>query len=483
MTTIHFHYTDSYNNPSRGSLAFMPHRRHAANETEILPKPFTIPLLNGEVTVNLQPNSSSWVWIITEYFEGVSKSFYTTVPDRDGVMEHTELVHISPSSIPAPYDAVEPAWWAEMRQYKQTVSDTLLQSGEALTEAQTAIEVGRESIERTQHNASVAGAYAEQSRESSYEARDYRDEAEQWRNEAQEHADRAATGPESAAARAETAADRAETSENRARDYEDESRTHASNARASETAATGAASTATERAGDARNEANRSEAEANRAKGYADELMDGPREYVEQSREARDDARDYATDAQTHATTAQTHANTAGDAAQQANTSATQADNHRELSDNILNQIIDYRDQILDNNIGFAVLKQHVGETVTDAFEPLSFQTQQEYGGAVTIISSSAIRANITGWYTVSGAAYFAAPDTGRQQLRLNAGENTVMTTVNYRNASLSMAAAYVQEGETFELYAYSNESLETHIGVQHGSLRVSYLGQQPSSE
>jgi hypothetical protein len=289
----------------------MPHRRHAANETEVLPKPFTIPLLNGEVTVNLQPNSSSWVWIVTEYFENIAKSFYTTVPDQDGVLEHTELVHISPSSLPAPYDAVEPVWWAEQRSLKELISSVTLESQEALSEAQAAIETGRESVKRTQHNASVAGAYADESRQSSYDAREYRDEAEQWRNEAQEQADRAATGPESAAQRAEDAAQAAETSETRARGYEDDARNHAAEARSSETTATGAASTATERASDARNEANRAESEANRAQGYADELMDGPREYVDQTREARDDARGYATDAQSYANTAQDHADSA----------------------------------------------------------------------------------------------------------------------------------------------------------------------------
>ena len=327
MTTIHFHYTDSYNNPSRGSLAFMPHRRHAANETEILPKPVTIPLLNGEATVNLQPNSSSWVWIVTEYFEGVSKSFYTSIPDRDGVLEHTELVHINPSSLPAPYDAVEPAWWAEVRQYKQTVTDTLLQSEEALTEAKQAIEVGSQSIEQTQHNASLAKAYANESRESSYESRDYRDEAEQWRNEAKEQADRAASGPESAAQRAEDAADSASNSEAAARGFRDEARDSASDARSSETSASGSASTATERASDARNEANRAESEANRAQGYADELMAGPRDYVEQAEAAattaqgyRDEAASFRDTAQTAVTTAQQHAD---DAAGYADTSMT----------------------------------------------------------------------------------------------------------------------------------------------------------------
>ena len=323
MTTIHFHYTDSYNNPSRGSLAFMPHRRHAANETEVLPKPFTIPLLNGEVTVNLQPNSSSWVWIVTEYFEGISTSFYTSIPDRDGVLEHTELVHISPSSIPAPYDAVEPAWWAEMRQYKTTVSDTLLQSGEALTEAKAAIEAGKASVESTQHNASLAKAYAEESREDSYKSRDYRDEAEQWRNEAKEQADRAASGPESAAQRAEDAAESAESNEVATRGYRDEALNSAAEARSSETAANGAASTATERASDARNEANRAESEANRAKGYADELMEGPREYVTQAEAARDAAQTHRDEAQDYAQSSQQYSATSETHMQNAETSAT----------------------------------------------------------------------------------------------------------------------------------------------------------------
>jgi hypothetical protein len=332
MTTIHFKYTDSYNNPSRGSLAFMPHRRHAANETEVLPKPFTIPLLNGEVTVNLQPNSSSWVWIITEYFENIAKSFYTTVPDQDGILEHTELLHISPSSLPAPYDAVEPAWWAEQRSLKALISSVTLESQEALTEAQAAIETGRESVEQTQHNASLAKAYANESRESSYESRDYRDEAEHWRNEAQEQADRAASGPESAAQRAEDAAEAAQTSETRAQRYEDDARNHAAEARASENNAASSASTATERASDARNEANRSESEASRAKGYADELMDGPREYVDQAEAARDVAQGYRdetesfrNEAQTASTTAQQYAIDASESAGLADTSQEQA--------------------------------------------------------------------------------------------------------------------------------------------------------------
>lgn len=337
MTTIKFSYNDAYGAPSRGSLAFMPHRRHAANETEILPKPFTVPLLNGEATVNLQPNSSSWVWIITEYFENQAKSFYTTIPDRDGIIPHTELVHISPSSLPAAYDAVEPAWWAEMRAYKQTVGETLLKSSEALSEAQQAIETGRESVERTQHNASLAKAYSEQSRDYSYEAKDYRDQAEQWRNEAQEQADRAASGPESAAARSEAAATRAETARDRAISAEDDARVHAAEARADATTAQSASSTAVTARTEATSQADRAETEADRAKGYADDLLAGPSDDADRAETARDAAQNYATNAETYATQAQTARNEAEGFAEDASISSGTAQGHAADAENYAN--------------------------------------------------------------------------------------------------------------------------------------------------
>ena len=339
MTTIQFNYNDSYGQPSRGSLAFMPHRRHAANETEILPKPFTVPLLNGEATVNLQPNSSSWVWIITEYFENVAKSFYTTIPDKDGIIQHTELVHISPSSIPAAYDAVEPAWWAEMRAYKQTVGETLLKSSEALSEAHEAIEVGKEAITTTANNAALAKAYSEQSRDYSYESKDFRDEAEQWRNEAQEQADRAATGPESAAARADASADAALNSENAARDYENQARTHAAEARADATTAQTASTNAVTHSTEARQEADRAELEANRAQGYANDLLSGPQEYVTESQAARDAAQGYRDEAQTAATDAQDVIPIVQTATTQAETARDEALNYRNEAESIVGTI------------------------------------------------------------------------------------------------------------------------------------------------
>lgn len=348
MTTIKFTYNDSYGQPSRGSLAFMPHRRHAANETEILPKPFTVPLLNGEATVNLKPNSSSWVWIITEYFENVATSFYTTIPDTDGVIPHTDLVHISPSSIPAAYDAVEPAWWAEMRQYKQTVGETLLKSTEALTEAQEAIEIGKEAITTTRDNASLSKAYFEQ-------ARDRSAEAQQYRNEAQEAADRAASGPESAAARAEAAATRSETARDRAITAEDSARGDAAQAQANATSAQQAASSAITARTEATTQADRATTEANRAKGYADDLLAGPSDDADRAEQARDDAQGYAQDA----------ANSVGDAQQAATQAQDYSSEASQARDNA--QAYEQSAQTIANNMS-SQWDEQFGEWQTPTF-------------------------------------------------------------------------------------------------------------------
>ena len=222
MTLVHFKYSDSYRNPTKGNLAFMPHRRHAANETEILPKPFTVSLDGGEARVDLEPNTESWVWVITEYFGSDRVSRYYTIPEQDGVIDHTELIEISPSSLPAAYNAVEPVWWATMRQYKNAVSDNLLQSGVAIERAETAVEVAETAVEETQHNQSLALAYRNESRKHSYDSRGYRDESREARDKAEEYRDDVLHGPNTAADRAEAAQIGSETARDEAVTARDE---------------------------------------------------------------------------------------------------------------------------------------------------------------------------------------------------------------------------------------------------------------------
>lgn len=468
MTLVHFNYTDSYNKPSRGSLAFTPHRRHAANETEILPKPVTVPLLNGELTVDLQPNPSTWVWIITEYFDQHSESMYTTIPDSDGVVEAVDLVRINPSTIPAPYNAVEPVWWAEMRQYKQTVTDTLLQSEEALTEAKEAIEVGSESIERTQHNASLAKAYAAESREDSYKSREYRDEAEQWRDEAKEQADRAASGPESAAQRAEDAAESAQSNEVATRGYRDEARNSAAEAHSSETSANGSASTATERASDARNEANRAESEANRAKGYADELMEGPREYAEQAETARDQAQEFSVES--------------SEQAQISVTAASESEAARDTAQQYRDETQQFRDELTSTrNTGLAYLSQSSQVIEPSDYETLVFETIQSQGDAVATTDTGAT-VQTPGWYAITtNIRHISGVDITSVQMRLNAGSHgMIVSAVNNSNAlNASMAATPLAQGDEISVQLYHNSDTARELQEQTNrpnSLQIHFI-------
>lgn len=293
MTLVHFNYTDSYNKASRGSLAFTPHRRHAANETEILPKPVTVPLLNGEVTVDLQPNPSTWVWIITEYFEQHAESFYTTIPDSDGVIEAVDLIRINPSTIPAPYNAVEPVWWAEMRQYKQTVTETLLKAGEALESSESSLEESAQNRDESRQSAANAKAYSEQSRDSAYESKEYRDQSEAAAVEAERQADRAASGPESAAGRAESARDAAE-------GYRDETLEYRNSAQSSANDARDDAQTASQHNSDAYNSARDADTAQETAETYRDEAKQYRDDILEEPESLEDRVKNYHDNTQTY---------------------------------------------------------------------------------------------------------------------------------------------------------------------------------------
>ena len=217
MTQIRFNYVNAYGTASTGSLAFMPHRRHAANETTILPKPFAIHLHNGERIVDLQPSDVEWVWMITERINNTTNTWFATIPDQDGTIEHTELIHINPSSLPAAYNAVEPAWWAEHRQYQKLVGDTVTTAKDAITEAENTLASGKESAAQAHYASTVAKGYRDESLQRATESREARDESRAARDEAQTHR----TGAETARTQSQGYATDSATYRDQSRDARD----------------------------------------------------------------------------------------------------------------------------------------------------------------------------------------------------------------------------------------------------------------------
>lgn len=231
MTIIRFEYKTNYHMPATGGLVFMPHRKHAANETTVLPKPFTKSLVDGIVEVDLEPTGDDWVWSVTL---GDDTRFYA-IPDHDGIINHTDLIPIAPSTLD---HRVEPAWWAELRQHQQFIADYVNESRSSVREAIDTVNSVHDTLTTAvadaQRHESVAGAYSRQAQASATSA---------WE---------ASKGPDGAAQRAKDEADRAEI-------YRNEANTHRQDAATSAATAATHATTAQTAAQDAKDDADRAE--------------------------------------------------------------------------------------------------------------------------------------------------------------------------------------------------------------------------------
>ena len=263
MTIIRFEYKTNYHLPATGGLVFMPHRKHATNETVVLPKPFHRTLVDGVVEVDLEPTGDDWVWSVTL---GNDTNFYA-IPDHPGIINHTDLIPIAPSTLDF---RVEPSWWAELRQLQTFITGYIDESRTNVDKAINTVD----SIHKTlttavsdaQRHESVAGAYSRQAQSSATEA---------WE---------ASKGPDGAAARAKNEADRAEI-------YRNEANTHRIEAGV---------------------EADRAETEANRAEAIADDWQ-SLQDAVNQAAASASAASTSATESQQSATNAATSESNASD--------------------------------------------------------------------------------------------------------------------------------------------------------------------------
>ena len=250
MTIIRFEYKTNYHMPATGGLVFMPHRKHAANETTVLPKPFTKSLVDGIVEVDLEPTGDDWVWSVTL---GDDTHFYA-IPDHTGIINHTDLIPIAPSTLD---HRVEPAWWAELRQYQQLMVDYVDETRSNVDKAISTVDSIHNTLKTAVTDAarheSVAGAYSRQAQASATEA---------WE---------ASKGPDGAAERAKNEADRAEI-------YRNEANTHRIEAAESATHAAESATQSAESANNARLDvirADRGAVRAEEAATQAEQARDG----------------------------------------------------------------------------------------------------------------------------------------------------------------------------------------------------------------
>ena len=279
MTIIRFEYKTNYHLPATGGLVFMPHRKHATNETVVLPKPFHRTLVDGVVEVDLEPTGDDWVWSVTL---GNDTNFYA-IPDHPGIINHTDLIPIAPSTLDF---RVEPSWWAELRQLQTFITEYIDESRDNVTQAVDTINsihtTLKTAVADAQRHESVAGAYSRQAQASNEQA---------WQ---------ASKGPDGAAERAKNEADRAEI-------YRNEANTHRQ---------------------DAKDDADRAQTEANRAEAIADDWQS--------LQDAVNQAATSASAASTSATESQQSATNAAQSETNAATSESNASDHVATIENLI---------------------------------------------------------------------------------------------------------------------------------------------------
>lgn len=114
MTLIRIDLRDAAGSPAIGRISFAPTRRIHVNTDDdhiILPHPFTLDLINGEVDVELIP-SADWVWSIIERVpKGIRR--WVSVPDSETPLDYGDLTDVDPRTL-APTAQPEAAWWVAL---------------------------------------------------------------------------------------------------------------------------------------------------------------------------------------------------------------------------------------------------------------------------------------------------------------------------------------------------------------------------------
>ncbi|RSX53035.1 collagen-like protein [Bifidobacterium samirii] len=135
MTFVHFNLTDPQGAPLSGAVACVPTRRVTVGSAIRLPVPVSVPLTDGEATVELLPSTTQWAWRVSEL---VSKGLvrYVAVPDEVGMVEYASLEGIDPATLDV--DSATLAAWEQTTRQAQAALDGIRDVGESVERAESA---------------------------------------------------------------------------------------------------------------------------------------------------------------------------------------------------------------------------------------------------------------------------------------------------------------------------------------------------------
>lgn len=81
-----------------GAIQYAPYRRHIDVTTVVLPVAAATVLVNGQVTIELEPTDATWCWQIIERVTG-GIIRYVAVPDSPAPIAYTDLVDVDPTTL------------------------------------------------------------------------------------------------------------------------------------------------------------------------------------------------------------------------------------------------------------------------------------------------------------------------------------------------------------------------------------------------
>ena len=118
MTVVNFRRSaplaDGTDAPAEGYFRFALSRRRivpGAPDNVITPRPFTVDLVAGLVSVTLAPSAPGWAWHVLESVDGVKdERYWIVVPDSAEPVDDTDLPRVDPSTL-APTAEPTAAWW------------------------------------------------------------------------------------------------------------------------------------------------------------------------------------------------------------------------------------------------------------------------------------------------------------------------------------------------------------------------------------
>jgi hypothetical protein len=86
--------------PARGELRWEPSRRRlGADGALVLPKGFPVKLVAGAATVDVEPSTNTWAWIVTEFFVGQPAKRRLLAVPATGPVNYTDLLEVDPATL------------------------------------------------------------------------------------------------------------------------------------------------------------------------------------------------------------------------------------------------------------------------------------------------------------------------------------------------------------------------------------------------